>query len=208
VPQGTSFARRRSGMSSPIRLALILLVALSADVSAQAAERSGKKAFQNAWVGRSVVVKRPLYSVVYDERSRVLPLVKHKDRVFGLTVVTPAGAYYYQFDARRDSEDDIIDHDPNRIVSEMKRQYVRSEHLDLGTVEDIEPLMLVRYSPGVEFIVRKVQIDRDRVRLHFHKDGEAELATTLTVKFPTPLSIKLTEASLIDDALALFVIRK
>ena len=68
--------------------------------------------------------------------------------------------------------------------------------------------MLVRYSPGVAFIVRKVQIDRDRVRLYFHKDGEADLATTLTVKFPTPLSKDLTEAPLIDDALSRFVTRE
>jgi hypothetical protein len=122
----------------------LLLVALAAAASVQAAERSGKEAFQNAWMGRSVVVKRALYSVVYDERSHIVPIMKHKDRVSGLTVVTPAGTYYYQFDARRDSEDDLIDHDPNRIVSEMKRRYVRSERLDLGAVEDIEPLMLVR----------------------------------------------------------------
>jgi hypothetical protein len=78
-------------MSPPIRLVLILHVALAAAASLHAAERSGKKAFQNAWVGRSVVIKRTLYSVVYDERSRVLPLIKHRDRVSGLTVVTLTG---------------------------------------------------------------------------------------------------------------------
>jgi hypothetical protein len=195
-------------MSSPLRLVLILPVALAAAASLHAAERTGKKAFQDAWVGRSVVVKRALYSVVFDERSRVLPLIKHRDRVSGLTVVTPTGTSYYQFDARRDSEDDIVDQDPNGILSELRKQYVRDKHLDIGNVQDIEPLMLVRYSPGVAFIVRKVQIDRDRVRLYFHKDGEADLATTLTVKFPTPLSSELTESPLIDDALTRFVTRE
>ena len=196
-------------MSSRIRLVLILHVALVAAAALHASERSGKKAFQNAWVGRSVVVKRALYSVVYDERNRVLPLIKHQDRVSGLTVVTPTGTSYYQFDARRDSEKDIIDRDPNGIVSAMRKQYFRSVLLaDIGTDRDIEPLMLVQYSPGVALIVRKVQIDRDRVRLYFHKDGEAELATTLTVKFPTPLSNELTESPLIDDAITRFVIRK
>jgi hypothetical protein len=187
---------------------LILHVALAAAASLDAAERSGKKAFQKAWVGRSVVVTRALYSVVYDERSRVLPLVKHRDRVSGLTVVTPTGTSYYQFDARRDSEEDIVDQDPNGIVSKLRKQYVRDMHLDIGNVQDVEPLMLVRYSPGVALIVRKVQIDRDRVRLHFHKDGEADLATTLTVKFPTPLSNELTESPLIDHALTRFVTRE
>ena len=195
-------------MSSRIRLVLILHLALVAAASLHASERSGKKAFQNAWVGRSVVVKRALYSVVYDERNRVLPLIKHQDRVSGLTVVTPTGTSYYQFDARRDSEKDIIDRDPNGIVSAMQKQYYRSMHLDIGTVQDVEPLMLVHYSPGVAFIVKKVQIDRDRVRLHFHKEGEADLATTLTVKFPIPLSNDLTESALIDAALTLFVTRE
>jgi len=195
-------------MSSPIRLVLILHVALAAVASLHAAELSGKKAFQNAWVGRRVVVKRVLYSVVFDERSRVLPIVKHRDRVSGLNVVTPTGTSYYQFDARRDSEEDIIDQDPNRIVSELRKQYYRDKHLDIGNVQDVEPLMLVRYSPGVAFVVRKVQIDRDRVRLYFHKDGEADLATTLTVKFPTPVSNQLTESPLIDDALTRFVTRE
>ena len=196
-------------MSSPIRLVLILYVALVAAASPHASERSGKKAFQNAWVGRSVVVKRALYSVVFDERNRVLPIIKHQDRVSGLTVVTPTGTSYYQFDARRDSEKDIVDRDPNGIVSAMRKQYFRSVLLaDIGTDRDIEPLMLVQYSPGVALIVRKVQIDRDRVRLYFHKDGEAELATTLTVKFPAPLSNELTESPLIDDAITRFVTRK
>ena len=195
-------------MSSTTRLVVILVVALAAAASLHAAERSGRKAFQRAWVGRSVVVKRALYSVVFDERSRVLPIVKRRDRVTGLTVVTPTGTSYYQFDARRESEDDIIDHDPNRIVSLMRNQYARDKHLDIGTVDDIEPLLLVRYSPGVDFIVRKVQIDRDRVRLYFHKAGDDDLATTLTVKFPTPFSDELTESPLIDAALGLFVVRK
>ena len=63
-------------------------------------------------------------------------------------------------------------------------------------------------SAPTAILSRKVQIDRDRVRLYFHKDGEAELATTLTVKFPTPLSNELTESPLIDNAITRFVIRK
>src|SRR5262245_27013144 len=105
--RGTSLARRRN-MIPRIRLVVILLVGLVAAASPHAAERLGRKAFQDAWMGRSVVVKRVLYSVVFDERSRVVPLFTHRDRVSGLTVVTPTGTSYLQFDARRDSEDDII----------------------------------------------------------------------------------------------------
>jgi hypothetical protein len=59
----------------------------------------------------------------------------------------------------------------------------------------------------MELIVRNVRIDRDRVRLYFHKNGQADLATTLTVKWPTPLSDELTESALIDAALTRFVTR-
>lgn len=183
-------------------------MALAPTVSLQAGNRSGKKTFQDAWEGRTVVVQRMLYSVVFDERSRHLPIVKRKSRVSGLTVVTPAGMYYYQFDSRREEEDDIIDKDPEGIVTKMRNQYIRTAHLADGAVQDIEPLMLVRYAPGVSFIVKKVQIDRDRVRLFFNKAGEDDLATTLTVKFPTPLSNELTESTLIDSALGRFVARK
>jgi hypothetical protein len=195
-------------MASRMRLVVILSVALTAAASLHAAERSGKKAFLTAWEDRSVVVTRPLYSVVYDERNRVLPLIKHRDRVTGLTVVTPTGTTYYQFDAKRDSEGDIIGNDPNDVVSEMRTQYFRSAHLDIGTVQDVEPLMLVRYSPGVELIVRKVRIERDRVRLYLHKDGEGDVATTLTVKWPAPLTNELTESPVIDAALSRFLTRK
>jgi hypothetical protein len=195
-------------MSSPKRLVLMLCIALTAPVSLHAGDRAGKKAFQDSWEGRTVVVQRMLYSVVFDERSRHLPIVKRKSRVSGLTVVTPAGTSYYQFDARRDSEEDIVDQDPNGIVLNMRRQYFRSMHLDNGAVQDVEPFTLVRYSPGVAFIVGKVQLERDRVRLYFHKDGETDFATTLTVKFPAPLSNELTESPLIDDAITRFVARE
>jgi hypothetical protein len=192
-------------MTPPNRLVLLLLLGLTASASAHAAGRAGKKAFQQAWTGRSVVVTRTLYSVRFDERSRLLPLVKTRDRVSGLTVVTPAGSSYYQFDARRASEPDIVDHDPDGVVSQLRNQYVRSMHLEHGAVQDVEPLMLVRYSPGVTLTVGKVQIDRDRVRVHFHSDGETDVATTLTVKFPSLLSDELTESALIEEAIGLFV---
>ena len=195
-------------MTPAIRLVLILLLAATPVVTIHAAGGTGRKAFQHAWVGRSVVVTRTLYSVRFDERSRLLPLVKTRDRVSGLTVVTPTGASYYQFDARRGSEPDIVDHDPNGVVSRLRSQYVRSMHLEHGAVQDVEPLMLVRYSPGVTFTVGKVEVDRDRVRLYLHNDGETGIATTLTVKFPSQLSDEFTEWPLIDDAIGLFVARQ
>ena len=112
---------------------------------------------------------------------------------------------YYRFDARRDSEDDIIERDPDRIVAILRTQYYRGLHLDIGNVQDVQPLMLVRYEPGAELIVRRIQIERDYLRLFLHKNRDSDLATTLTVQWPVPLSKELTESSLIDDVLMRFL---
>jgi hypothetical protein len=196
-------------MPSAIRLLMILLLVSAAVANpARATERAGKKAFQAAWVGQSVVLKRVLYSVVFDERQRGLPIVKRRDRVTGLTVATPTGTSYYQFEARRDSETDIIAPEPEGVVSQMRTQYFRSRHLGTGAVHDVEPVMLVQYAAGAALVVGKVQIDRDSVRLYLYPEGAADLATTLTIRFPMPLSKELSEAPLIEDAIAQFVARQ
>ena len=190
------------------RLAFTLSVlVVTAAVSLEAAAPSAKKAFVTAWEGRSVVLTQPLFSIVYDERSRWLPSVKKEGKVTGLTVTTPSGTNY-QFEALRDSEEDIVERDPNHVVSVLRNRYRRAMHLDLGSVQDVEPVMLVRYDPGVVLLVDKVQIDRDRVRLSFHKERKEEPVTTLTVKWPVPLSNEFTEAPLIENLLARFVSRQ
>ena len=187
------------------RLALPLLLLAVAAVSVTAAP-SGTRAFTTAWEGRTVVLTRPLFSVVFDERVRALPLFKRQGKIAGLTVGTPSETYY-QFDARRDSEDDVIDRDPNRLLARMQTQYRRSTHLEIGNVQDAQAVMLVRYEPGVRLVVRKVQFERDRLRLTLHKPEDSDVATTVTVKWPAPWSKDLTEATLIDAVLSRFVTR-
>ena len=187
--------------------ALLILLAQTAIV-VNAAEQSGREAFVSAWGNRTVVLKKTLFSIAFDERPRYMPFVKRQDRVVGLTVATSSDTFY-RFDARRDSEEDIIErHDPNRIVAALRTQYYRGLHLDIGNTQDVEPLMLLRYEPGVELVVRKVQIERDYLRLFLHKDRDSNLATTLTVEWPVPLSKQLTESSLIDDVLMRFLARE
>lgn len=194
-------------MSTPTRFSLtLLLVFATTAVSLTASEPTGKKVLINTWENRTVVVKKTLYSIVFDERSRILPVRKHQDRVSGLTVATWSETYY-RFDALRSSEKDIVERDPNRVVSILREQYFRSRHLDLGTSKDVEPLMLTRYDPGAALLVRAVLIERDRVRLMLHKDRRSDLATTLTVQWPIPLSDELTESALIDEVLTRFVSR-
>jgi hypothetical protein len=193
-------------MRSPLRAAaLVAGIALASAVTLRAADDSEKKAFVADWQGRPVVLKRTLYSVVYDERPRFAPLARQDGKIAGLTVVTPSSVYY-QFDARRDSEDDIVGRDPNAVVTTLREQYRRSTHLEIGNVKDVEPVLLVRYEPGVELIVKKVQIERDRVRLLLYK-RTGETATTLTVKWPAPLTKELTESPVIEDVLGNFLTR-
>lgn len=187
-------------------ISVLLALLAAATVSIPTAARSDRKAWVDGWHRRPVVLTQTLYSIVYDERSRWLPTVKWHGKVTGLTVATPADTYY-QFAARRESESDIVDADPNRVVSLLRKEYFRSMHLDHGAVQDIEPLMLVRYEPGVRLFVNKVQIERDAVRLSLHKDGDDDLATTLTVKWPVPLTKELTEGGHLDAILARFVRR-
>ena len=195
-------------MNAPIRLVSILSILLATTtIPLNAAAESGRKAFVDAWDNRTVVLKKTLYSIVFDERPRFLPFVKRQDRIVGLTVATWSDTYY-RFDARRDSEDDIIERDPDRIVVILRTQYYRGLHLDIGNVQDVEPLMLVRYEPGAELIARKIQIERDYVRLPLHKNRDSDIATTLTVQWPVPLSKELTESSLIDDVLMRFLARE
>ena len=52
---------RRAWWASVVALVLATTTSMSADAN--------QKAFEKHWVGRRVVLKRPLYSLVYNERS-------------------------------------------------------------------------------------------------------------------------------------------
>ena len=176
-------------------------------ITTHAVEVRGKKAFVQTWQGRAVVLKRPLYSLVYNERSRFLPLMKREGKVTGLTVVTPT-EIYYQFDSRREEEPDIRDRDPEKVVTALQNHYRRSAHLETTNVQDIEGVLLQRYEPGVTLLVDRLQIDGDRLRVFFRSKQDDERATMLTVQWPTPLSKELVEAPALDGLLNTFLVRK
>lgn len=181
-----------------------ILMAL-ATASPRAAE-SGRRTFVLAWEHRTVVLTQRLYSLVFDQRSRYLPVTR-RNRVVGLTVAGPSDTRYV-FESRREDEEDIVERDPETVVDKLRTRYRRSAHLDISTVREIEPVTLMRFDPGVAFIVSDVQMERSRVRLLLRKDGSGDVSTTLTVQWPAPLSQELTEASLVDDVLARFVVRR
>jgi hypothetical protein len=163
------------------------------------------KAFEKDWEGRRVVVKRSLYSLVFDEASWV-GLKPHR-KAEGLTVATPSSGIYYLFPGRR-GQAEIVDLDPNRLADQVRRRYERGAYLDIGTVSTIAPIMVTYYAAGAELTVRDVTVDRDRVRLVLHnaQPGTPEdVPTSLTIQWPTLLSSGFTERARIEALILEFI---
>ena len=184
------------------RMTLAFIV-LAAAVSALAAAESPQQAFARSWEGRTVVLKQPLYTLVYDERSRIGKVQAGKRD--GLTVVTPFEGTYLQFDGRR-GRDDIKDTQPQRLRESVANAYIGDSHLELEASQTIEPVLVNRHEAGVECVVRKIQMGRYTVRLVFTSpSGDQDPLTSLTVKWPVPLSKSLTERVSIEDLIRRFV---
>jgi hypothetical protein len=184
----------------------LAFIVLAAAVSALAAAESPQQAFTRSWEGRTVVLKQPLYTLVYDERSRIGTVRAGKRD--GLTVVTPFEGTYFQFDGRR-GRDDIKDTQPQRLRESVATAYVGDSLLELEASRTIEPVIVNRHEAGVECVVRKIQMGRYTVRLVFTStrgiDGDQDPLTSLTVKWPVPLSKSLTERVSIEDLIRRFV---
>lgn len=178
-------------------LALVLLVAVS--VSAE----SPQKAFENSWTAQRVVVKRPLYSLVYKEQRLRGSVDVKRD---GLTVVTPFAGTYFQFDGRR-HVDDVMAQDVLKIAQAVKQAYVQDNVFDEGSKQVIDPVSLARYDPGTELIVRSARVNRETVRLDLAlaTDDEKDRATSLTVQWPTPLSKSFSERASVEGLLRQFL---
>ena len=173
----------------------VLSIAIASTVHAAAADTS-RDQFLKAWEGKTIVVKQTLYTLVYNERGRL-----------GLGVVTPFSGTYLQFDGRQ-SQDDIIDQDPQRLVDTIKTTY-ESDALDVRQYQKVEPIVVARYEVGSELLVGPIRIEGNIVRLSLVNprsvDDDGQPATELTVKWPTPLSKSLSERQAIEGLIAQFV---
>jgi hypothetical protein len=189
--------RSARGAWSAALLALVLLA--EAVVSAE----SKQKTFENNWVGRHVVVRQPLYSLVFKERGRRGSITARRD---GLTVVTPFSGRYFQFDGRQ-RVDDVAERDVQRIAEAVKVAYVKDQMLGEGSVQAIDPVMLARYDPGTELVVRaaRLKLDAVRIELSLATDPDSELATSLTVQWPAPLSKSFSERVDVEDLIQQFL---
>jgi hypothetical protein len=165
-----------------------------------------RKLFADSWRGRRVEIRRTLFTLVYNERGK-LGNVHHGQRE-GLAVITPSSGSYLQFDGR-DGENDIASGDPQQIVDRIGEIYRRQQALEIGFYLRIEPVIVVRYEARGALIVRDVQVDRNRVRVLFGSAAadapRDEIATSLTVQWPTDFSPGFTERPLVEDAIRQYV---
>jgi hypothetical protein len=181
--------------ASVVALVLATITIVSAD--------SNQNAFKKNWVGRRVVVKGSLYSLVYKERSLRGSMNSGRD---GLTVVTPFAGAYFQFDGRH-RVDDVIEHNVQKIAEAVKRAYIKENMGNEGWIQDIEPVMLAHYDRGVELVVRAAQVNFDTVRLKLSRpaNGDDDVVTSLTVKWPAPLSKSFSERGDVEDLIQQFL---
>jgi hypothetical protein len=187
------------------RLAVRVLTSALAIVSAGVVVSAGDALsdFTRSWHGRRVVVRSPLYSVLYDEVGR---LGKHySGKLAGLTVATHAG-HHYEFDGPG-SDEDIAETTPHEVMKQMSARFRRSSHLELSSVKTITPRVLRQFDPGVTLIVDSVRVERNRIRFEFVESGgrEDEFATSLTIEWPAPLSKELRERDAIETMIRRFV---
>ena len=183
----------------------VLSIAIASTVHAATAAETSRDLFLKTWEGKTIVVKQTLYTLVYNERGRLGKTYRNKRA--GLIVVTPFTGSYLQFDGRQ-SQDDIIDQDPQRLVDTIKTTY-QSDALDVRQYQKIEPIVVARYEVGSELLVGPIRIEGNIVRLSLVDprsiDDEGQAATELTVKWPTPLSKSLSERQAIEGLIAQFV---
>jgi len=175
-----------------------LLIVASTIVSAE----SQRKAFESAWIGRHVIVRQPLYSLVYKERQRLRDSVNVKRD--GLSVVTPFEGTYFQFDGRR-QVDDVMVRDVSKITGAVKTAYLQSQFLDDGLSQVIDPVTLTRYDPGTDLTVRAARVRRETVRIELSLAADDETATSLTVQWPVPLSKSFSERGNVESLIQQFL---
>jgi hypothetical protein len=184
---------------------VVLSIAFASTLHAAAAAETSRDQFLKAWEGKTIVVKQTLYTLVYNERGRLGKTYRNKRS--GLIVVTPFSGSYLQFDGRQ-SQDDIIDQNPDRLVDTIKTTY-QSDALDVRQYQKVEPIVMARYEIGSELLVGPIRIDGNIVRLSLidprSVDDDGQPATELTVKWPTPLSKSLSERQAIEGLIAQFV---
>jgi hypothetical protein len=187
------------------RFRLGALVLILAAGSVLKASGNPQRTFAREWEGRTVVVKQTLYTLVYNERGRLG--ITRDARREGLTVVTAYGDVFLQFDGRQ-GRDDIAARDPQRILDLVSVTY-QQDSLEVRSYRRLEPLLIARYSPGVELVVSGVRFKNDSVRFSFSElAGSNDIddsITSIAIKWPGPFSKTFSERHVVEGLLRRFV---
>ena len=182
----------------------VLVIALSAPLSTLAAADTPQQAFARTWQGQNVIVKRSLYTLVYNERG-LLGNTRGGKRD-GLLVATPVEGAYLQFDGRQGRED-VVERDPERMFNAVSVMY-EPDSLDVRSYRKVEPVTVTRYDSGWELRVNQVRVGIDTVNLSFSvRSGPdtGDLATSLRIKWPIPFSKSFAERNAVENVIRQFV---
>jgi hypothetical protein len=193
-------------MTAQFRIAPALLFSVVALGTIVAAE-SPQRAFTVDWQGRTVVIRQRLYSLVYNERGKLGNT--YMGRREGLTVVTPQDGVFFEFPGRQ-NRDDVVLRDPGGMIEAVDREYV-PDALDVRGYRKLEPLTLARYDPGGELIIARAEVLKESVRLIFSQPGGPDgddPVSSLTVRWPLPLSKSFTERAQIEQLIGRYVERR
>ena len=179
-----------------LSVVMTLLIASPAALSAD----NARDALVRTWEGRTVTLRRPLYTLIYNERGKLG--TTHNGRRDGLTVLTPSSGIYFQFDGRQ-GKDDITAPAAQPIMAAVNEAY-GPDALDLRSYRKLEALAVHQFAVGVRLMIGRIRIERDSVKVSLMQpgsEGEAEAVTSITIKWPLPFSRSFTEGDNIDALL-------
>src|SRR5262245_6330002 len=192
-------------MNSVRRRLIALVVTLFSFGAVVNAGDKPQEAFVKSWGGRSVVVKRTLFTLVYNDKSVIGTTSSGKRE--GLVVVTPFDGEHLQFDGRG-GRDDVIGQDPRQFVETVKSAYA-IDSTEARSYRRVEPVLIARYDAGVELVVKDVRVGKDTVKLSFVQpggpDGPDTIVTSLTVKWPLPFSKTFSERDGVEKLILPYV---
>jgi hypothetical protein len=206
IRKGTTVAARGSVLITKVFPFVCVLLTVLSPAPLRAADNPSE-VFRREWQGRRVTVQRMLLTLVYEERGRTGSTRVKRE---GLTVVTPSKGSYLMFTGRQ-SVDDLVESNPDRLFEQIKVNYRRDRNLGEGFVQAVNPLHLVQYISGLQLVVARVELERATVRVMFAKpdakpESPADMATSLTIQWPAPFSSNLEERAEIERVIHQFVL--
>src|SRR5262245_65597347 len=98
--------------------------------------------------------------------------------------------------------------DPRQFVDDVKTAYA-VDSTEARSYRTINPLMVARYDPGVELVVKTVRFGKDSVKISFLQpsapEGPEAIVTSLTVKWPLPFSKTFSEKEGVEKLILPYV---